>query len=378
MVQPWRVRATGFGAGLPPLGLDDCRGMPQGPGMDEILRRVHGRAGRVSLNRPRALNALTTPMCLQITEALVAWREDPAVALVILDHSGERGFCAGGDIRAVAASGAGDGVEAARFFAAEYRLNELLFRYPKPVVAVMDGVTMGGGVGLSAPTRWRIATERTVWAMPEADIGLFPDVGAGWMLARLAAGAGAWLALTGARLKAANCLALGLATHVVASDRCEALKDALATGGEIAAVLAGFAEPPGPAPIRERLPAIAQAFSQDRVEAILARLAADESDWAAVQQDLLARKCPTTLKVGLRLIREGARRASFAGEMEVEYRVALRMARRPDFAEGVRAVLIDKDGAPRWSPARLDEVTDAMLDELFAPLPADQAWTPLP
>src|SRR5215831_3301818 len=170
----------------------------------EVITRIEGVAGRITLNRPKALNALNADMCVAISEALLAWQDDDAIGSVIIDATGERAFCAGGDIRVVAESGAGDGREARRFFHAEYRMNELLHRYPKPVVAIMDGITMGGGVGISAPARWRVATEKTLWAMPEGDIGLFPDVGAGWHLPRLPGEAGVWLALSGARLKAAD------------------------------------------------------------------------------------------------------------------------------------------------------------------------------
>ena len=161
----------------------------------EVLCRIEGSVGRITLNRPRAIHALTTDMCRRMTEALLAWREDPQVELVLLDHAGERGFCAGGDIRMLAESGAGDGRLAREFFFVEYRLNHLLFEYPKPTLAIMDGITMGGGVGLSRPCRFRVATEQTTFAMPETGIGLFPDVGGGWYLSRMSDHMGLWLAL---------------------------------------------------------------------------------------------------------------------------------------------------------------------------------------
>ena len=346
----------------------------------EVIVRVEDGVGRLSLNRPRALNALTTDMCVTVADALLAWLDDDAVRLVIVDHAGERGFCAGGDIRVVAASGAGDGAEARRFFAAEYRMNELLFRYPKPVAAIMDGITLGGGVGISMPARFRIATERTAWGMPEGDIGLFPDVGAGWSLPRLPGEVGTWLALTGARLRAADCRALGIATHFVESKRIGDLTGALASASvrNLEEILKRFATDPGPSPLAEHRSAIDRLFADDSVEAIVAALRADESEWALAQREVMARKCPTTLKVALRLVREGAARTSFAEEMAAEYRVAVRMSRRPDFIEGVRAVILDKDNAPRWSPAALEDVTPAMLDAIFAPLPPDEEWHPLP
>ena len=361
----------------------------------EVITRVDGFAGHITLNRPRALNALTADMCVAITDALLAWQDDAKVGSVLIDHAGERGFCAGGDIRLVAQSGAGDGAEARRFFASEYRMNELLCRYPKPVVAVMDGITMGGGVGISMPARYRVATERTLWAMPEGDIGLFPDVGAGWYLPRLAGETGTWLALTGARLRAADCLELGIATHLVQSEQVEALKTSIISvcpreGGDPSSGHQPLSELMGPrlrgdirigdgaaAPITDHLPAIDRLFAHDTVEEIFAALGADGSDWALAQHATLARKCPATLKVALRLVREGARRASFVEEMRAEYRVAVRMSRRHDFIEGVRALIVDKDNAPRWSPDSLAGVTDQLVDAIFAELPPGEGWSPI-
>jgi enoyl-CoA hydratase len=340
----------------------------------EVIARIEGVAGRITLNRPRALNALNADMCLAISDALLAWREDGQIGSVIIDGAGERAFCAGGDIRVVAESGKGDGAEARRFFHAEYRMNDLLQRYPKPVVAIMDGITMGGGVGISAPARYRVATEKTMWAMPEGDIGLFPDVGGGWHLSRLPGQAGVWLALTGARLRAADCRALGIATHFVPARELDALKAGLADGGAVEP----FDEAPEPAPISANAEAIDRLFAGGSVEQIMDNLAADGSDWALEQHAILSRKCPATLKVALRLIREGARMTSFADEMTVEYRVAVRMIHRHDFIEGVRAVIVDKDNTPRWDPPSPAGVTDAVLDEIFAPLPPSEEWSPLP
>ncbi len=293
---------------------------------------------------------------------------------MLIDHAGERGFCAGGDIRMLAESGAVDGVAARRFFFTEYRLNELLFRYEKPVVTIMDGVTMGGGVGLSMPARYRVATERTSFAMPETGIGLFPDVGGGWHLPRLPGQAGMWLALTGARIRAADCLALGVATDFVESAKLATLK--AATDPET--VLTELESDPGPAPIAAHRQDIDRLFSGDSVEAIFAALAADPAEWAQAQLATLKTKSPQTLKVAFRQLRQGAHAASFADEMRVEYRIGARVVQRHDFLEGVRAVIVDKDNAPRWSPATVEGVSEAMLDEIFAPLPPAEDWTPLP
>jgi enoyl-CoA hydratase len=342
----------------------------------EVIARIEGRAGRLTLNRPRALHALNTAMCRAITAALLDWLGDPGVELVLIDHAGERGFCAGGDIRAMAAAGANDPQAGAEFFAAEYRMNALLQRYPKPVAAVMDGVTMGGGVGLSIYSRYRIATERTVLAMPETGIGLFPDIGAGWFLPRLAGQTGAWMALTGARLAAVDALHLGLCTHLVDSGRIEALKAAMLREPTEAA-LASFALAPGPAPMATHQAEIDALFAGDTVEAIVAALQGG-SDWARDQARILAAKSPTSMKVALRQLRTIGQRPAFADEMALEYRLACRLIRSPDFQEGVRAVVIDKDNAPRWTPARLEDVTQAALDALFAPFTDQAEWAPIP
>jgi enoyl-CoA hydratase len=350
----------------------------------EVIVSVSNGVGRLTLNRSAALHALNTAMCEIMIEALLAWRDSPAVQAVLIDHAGERGFCAGGDIRMLAESGAGDGAAARRFFFVEYQLNALLFDYPKPVVTIMDGVTMGGGVGLAMPSRYRVATERTNFAMPETGIGLFPDVGGGWHLPRLPGETGMWLALTGARLRGADCLALGVATHFVESGKVAELKETLLSSahndgdGRIREVLARFQSDPGPAPITAQRADIDRLFAGDSVEAIFAALAADPSDWARAQLETLKTKSPQTLKVAFRQLRQGAGMTSFAEEMTVEYRIGARVVQRPDFIEGVRAVIVDKDNAPRWNPASLDGVTEPMLGAIFAPLPVDEEWHALP
>lgn len=351
----------------------------------EVLTRVAGQVGAITLNRPDALHALNTPMCEAMIAALLAWRDDPAVGAVLIDHApGTRGFCAGGDIRMLAESGAGNGVEARRFFHTEYRLNHLIHSFPKPVVALMDGVTMGGGVGLSVHGRFRIATDKTVFAMPETGIGLFPDVGGGWFLPRLKEPElGTWLALTGARLKGQDCVTAGIATHYVPGELLGAVRaqiagaahthdpaTALASG--LDALCEATRKPLTPAP-----GALKPLFGFDTVEEIFAALEAADEDWPRQQLETLKTKSPQTLKVALRQLRAGAACATFAENMAMEYRIGARVVARHDFQEGVRAVIIDKDNAPQWSPAALDGVSAAMLDEIFAPLPADQEWTPL-
>ena len=344
----------------------------------EVLARVQSGLGRLTLNRPKALHALNRAMCDAMIEALLAWRDDDAVKSILIDHAGERGFCAGGDIRMIAESGKGDASEARAFFDTEYKLNHLLFDYPKPVTALVDGIVMGGGVGVSEPADVRIATERTTYAMPETGIGLFPDVGGGWFLPRLPGQTGVWLALTGARLKAADTVFLGIHTHYLPSDALEAFRAILAADpAHPIDVADGLETDAGEPPIEPHLPAIERLFAFDTVEAIFAALEADGSDWALAQLATLKTKSPQSLKVTLRQLRTGATLESFADNMAMEYRLGGRVVRTPDFQEGVRAVIVDKDNAPKWSPADIHGVSDAELDALFAPLPADEEWRPL-
>jgi enoyl-CoA hydratase len=349
------------------------------PTQAEVIVRVEGAVGRLTLNRPQALGALTTNMCALMIDALLAWRSDGRIEAVLIDHAGERGFCAGGDIRALADSAAGDGVAARAFFFTEYRLDHLLFTYPKVVITVMDGVTMGGGVGISWPAQYRIATEHTLFAMPETGIGLFPDVGGSWFLPRLHGASGAWLALTGTRLKAAGCEILGVATDVVPAARLAELESAIvAEPGAIETILTELESDPGRSEMIEHHDRIDRLFGGDTVEAIAEALASDGSEWAAEQLAILRSKSPLSLKTALRQILTGAAMTDFAQAMAMEMRIATRLVAGHDFTEGVRAVILDKDNTPHWDPATLEGVTDAMLDAVFAPLPADQEWSPLP
>jgi enoyl-CoA hydratase len=348
-------------------------------GEPEVIVRVEGKVGRLTLNRPQALHALTTNMIRLLTDALLAWRDDPNVELVLLDHAGERGFCAGGDIRMLAESGAGDGAAAREFFFTEYRLNDLLHGYPRPTVAIMDGVTMGGGVGLSRPCRFRVATERTTFAMPETGIGLFPDVGGGWYLPRMTHHIGLWLALTGARLKAADCELVGVATDCVESKDVADLKARIVEDpAAIETLLTEFERDAGRPALAAHRDEIARLFAGDSVEAIVAALKAADSDWAREQLAVLATKSPQTMKVAFRQLRLGGQTKNFAEHMAMEYRIGARVVQRHDFLEGVRAVIVEKDNAPKWDPPSLEGVSEAMLDSIFAPLPSAEEWSPLP
>ena len=346
----------------------------------DIATRIEGHAGIISLNRPSALHALTLDMVHAMTDVLVKWQASKKVKCIVIDHAEGRGFCAGGDIAFLRNSALNDeGKSGRQFFHDEYQLNHLLFTYPKPVVAFMDGITMGGGVGISQPARFRVATENTRFAMPETGIGLFPDVGGGWYLSRLEGRVGQFLALTGARIAGPGCLALGLASHYIPS---EALADAKARIAvedveRIDGILGTLAVTPPPSKIVETLFQINRHFASDRFEEILASLDADDSDWAMREAATLRSKSPQTCKVALRQLAESMKLDDFADNMAMEYRIASRVLTRPDFAEGVRAVIVDKDNAPKWDPARPEDVTDALLDTIFAALPADEEWKPL-
>jgi enoyl-CoA hydratase len=345
--------------------------------MSDVLTRTEGPLGRIRLNRPKAIHALNTAMCEAMLSALDSWATNPAIEAILIDHAEGRGFCAGGDIRMLAESGAADGVDARRFFHTEYRVNHRLFTYAKPTVAFMDGITMGGGVGLSLPCDFRIATENTRFAMPETGIGLFPDVGAGWYLSRLPGRTGQYLALTGHRLDGAECLALGLATHYLSSEALGQAKQRIAADPQgIAAILSELATPAPDARILVHQGAIDRLFAADVLEEIYQALEADGGDWAGQQLATLKTKSPQTMKVSLRLLHEGRRMATFEDEMRQEYAVGAHVVQRHDFIEGVRAVIVDKDNAPRWQPATPEGVTDHVIDQIFAPLPDDEAWTP--
>jgi len=345
---------------------------------DELLTRTQGAAGYLTLNRPKAIHALTLDMCQAMSAVLSAWLYDPEVKAVILDHSEGRGFCSGGDINLLRQSALEDGgVLGRKFFHDEYQLNHQMFAYPKPVVAFMDGITMGGGVGISQPAKYRVATENTRFAMPETGIGLFPDVGGGWYLSRLEGRIGQFLALTGARLDGAECLWAGLATHYLPSESIPEAKSRIEAGHEIGGVLTALSVKPPEPRIAAFFPLIRKHFASDRLEDVLASLDQDDSEWAAKELATLKMKSPQSCKVSLRQLADSAGLDSFTSNMAMEYRIAARVLTLPDFAEGVRAVIVDKDHAPRWNPATPEAVTEDMLEAIFAPLPANEEWKPL-
>lgn len=346
---------------------------------DEVLISIERGVGRLRLNRPKAIHALTAEMCEAMSQALLKWRTDDSVEVVLIDHAEGRGFCAGGDVVMLAKSGNSDAEEAKRFFWSEYRLNQLLFTYPKPTVAIMNGITMGGGVGIALPCTHRIATENTRLAMPETSIGLFPDVGGGWYLSRLPGRVGQFMVLTGARLDGGECHYLNLATHYVEQAAIEDLVERIMKApARIQGALGAASSSPPPARIEESLSQISRLFAPDRLEDVIAALEGEEGDWAQAELATIRAKSPLSSKVSLRLLAEGLGRSSFTDEMRAEYALAGRVVRTHDFREGVRALLIDKTGDPQWDPATPEGVTDEMLDVLFEPLPPTEEWKPFP
>jgi enoyl-CoA hydratase len=341
----------------------------------DVLFEVRQGVGFITLNRPKALNALTQSMIREISPQLAAWQEDSTVKAVVVRGSGERAFCAGGDVRAVWQAGRDGDRMTQTFFREEYRLNRLIHFFAKPYVALIDGVTMGGGVGLSVHGSHRVAGDRTLLAMPEVGIGLFPDVGGTYFLPRLPGRLGLFLALTGWRLKAADAIYCGLATDYVASDRMEALAEAL-TGIDWAqgdaellvdSVIDRFKADPGPSDLAPQRETIDHCFSARSVESILAALDQVKDGWAAKVAALIRKASPTSLKVTFAQLEKGAT-LGFDAAMVQEYRLSQAFMAGGDFYEGIRALLVDKDNQPQWSPATLDAVTPQAVEAHFAPL----------
>ncbi|WP_043831701.1 enoyl-CoA hydratase/isomerase family protein [Muricoccus aerilatus] len=331
-----------------------------------VVARVEGRAGTILMNRPRALNALDGEMIERLAEAAARFAEDPAVDLVILEGAGGRAFCAGGDVRAIrAAALAGDAATVERFFAEEYALNRRIAEYPKPWISLIDGVCMGGGIGVSVHGSHRVVTEHALMAMPETAIALFPDVGTSYVLPRLPGTPGAmgrWLALTGARLRGAEAVEAGLATHHVPRERLPALREALLAGDASVVERHAAAVPPGA--VEAARAAVEFAFAPGDLSSIMAVLTAQGTDWARAQLDVLHRMSPTSLLVTLELLRRGAT-MDLPACLAMELALTRAVTRHPDFAEGVRAVLVDKDNAPRWSPPAIADVDPAAVLAMF-------------
>jgi enoyl-CoA hydratase len=333
----------------------------------EVLFERRGAIGLITLNRPKALNALTHNMCLLMSAQLKTWATDDAVRTIVIQGAGERAFCAGGDIRALYESGRAGTPYALDFYRDEYQLDALVKHYPKPYVALIRGIDMGGGVGVSMNGSHRVADETMLFAMPETGIGLFPDVGGSYFLPRCPGELGMYLAMTGARLKTADAVLAGLATHFVPAAQREALLARLVAGAAPDDALKALSADPGPAPLAEHRGKIDTVFAAGSVEAILERLERDTSDWARETAATMRTKSPTSLKVAYRQIREGAR-LSFDDCMRMEFRMVNRVVAGHDFYEGVRATIIDKDGAPKWKPSSLAAVSNDDVAAYFAPL----------
>ncbi|MBL6458076.1 enoyl-CoA hydratase/isomerase family protein [Belnapia sp. T6] len=328
-----------------------------------ILMRREGAAGTLLMNRPKTLNALDLEMIRGFQVALDAWTGDPEVKLVVLEGAG-RAFCAGGDVRRVREQAiAGDAAAIEAFFAEEYAVNRGIARFGKPWVSLIDGVCMGGGIGVSVHGRPVVVTETAMLAMPETAIALFPDVGTSHILPQLPGAIGTWLALTGARLRGADAVTAGLASHFVPKERLPALREAL-LGGDVG-VIDRFAEAPPEASFAPHRAAIDRCFDRDTMPAILSALAAERTDWAAEQLKILRRMSPTSLCVSLELLRRGAG-ASLDECLSMELALTRSVVNlHPDFREGVRSVLVDKDGTPHWSPSTIEEVDPAVIARLF-------------
>ncbi len=338
--------------------------------MEDVLFEKRGRVGLITLNRPKALNALTLDMVDAMRATLEAWRHDDGVELVVVRGAGDRAFCAGGDIRALHDSGKAGTPYVIDFYAHEYRLNRVIKRYPKPYIALINGIVMGGGVGVSVHGRARVCGERTMFAMPETGIGLFPDVGGTYFLPRCPGELGMYLGLTGARLDVTDSKYAGIATHIVPGDKHEELIAALSDGGKpYEATLASFAIAlDNKSKVEGLREWIDGHFARDSVEAIFASLEGGTSLFAAETLKSLKTKSPTSLKVAFRQIREG-KDLSFEDCMRLEFRLTNRFMRGHDFYEGVRAVIVEKDNAPKWKPATLQGVDKTAVDAYFAPLP---------
>jgi len=347
----------------------------------DVITVREGLAGRLRLNRPKALHSLNRQMVRDMANALIEWRDDPDVRIILIDHAEGRGFCAGGDVVDISQNVEGHEAAARAFFFDEYRLNHLEYTYAKPGVAFMDGITMGGGVGIACPCRYRVATERTVLAMPETTIGIFPDVGAGRYLSRRRGRLAQFLALTGARLDGAECLRLRLATHYLPSDRLEEAKERIiAQPFRTLAVLDELSEEFIPeARIMGNLARIDRYFASDRLEDILDALdagAAEGDDWAAAEAATVRTKSPMACKVTLKLLVESPYQLHFVDEMRMEFGIMVRLIHHPDFKEGVRARLIDKDNQPQWRPTNPQVIGDRDVEAFFEPLPVEEQWRP--
>jgi enoyl-CoA hydratase len=344
---------------------------------DLIVRR-EGAAGVIRLNRPKAINAMTLEMSLGIDAALDRFETDPQVAVIILEGAGERGLCAGGDIRGLWESSHAKGDLGARFWRQEYIMNARIAKYPKPYVAFMDGLVMGGGVGLAGHASHRVVTDRTKLAMPEVGLGFFPDVGGTWLLSRSPGEIGTYFGLTGQTMNGPDAIHAKFADAVVPAAKWPELREALtkvrqgATAAEISKLIAGFATGETAGPVAARQATIDALFHYDRMEDIVAALKRDGSEFAQATLKTLGEKSPRGMVVTLKLLRLAREARSLEECLVREYRAANEVFRSDDFREGVRAAVIDKDRNPKWSPPRIEDVTPEMVAPYFAEIGADE------
>lgn len=334
----------------------------------DVIVRELGALRRITLNRPEALNAITLDMAVTMTAFMRQWANDPAVGAVLIDGAGERAFCAGGDIRALYDAAKSGGSLPAQFWATEYKLNVLIARYPKPVIAIMDGLVMGGGVGLSAHAAHRVVTNRSAVAMPEVGIGFFPDVGVSFPLARAPGCVGSYLALTGNRAGPADAIYCGLADVHIGAPRLAEIPVALAdcrTSEHVRAGLAELSTSPTPDGLPAARPWIDRCYSADRVEDIVDRLRDSSEEPARAALQSMRRASPTSLKITLRNLRQAASFKRVEECFRQDYRIALACVAGLDFIEGIRAAIVDKDRKPVWRPDTLEAVTPEIVERHF-------------
>ncbi|MFD7325981.1 enoyl-CoA hydratase/isomerase family protein [Streptomyces sp. NPDC059875] len=339
-----------------------------------VLVRTEGRAGFITLNRPKAINALTHAMVQRVDEALTAWEDDPAIATVVIEGAGDRGLCAGGDIRSIHDDARSGGRASVDFWRDEYRLNARIARYPKPYVAFMDGIVMGGGVGVSAHGSVRLVTERSRVAMPETGIGFAPDVGGTYLLSRAPGELGTHLALTGAQAGAADALLTGLADHFVPSDELPRLAEEL-TRAPAHEVVRRFSQPAPPGELAGRREWIDACYAAETVEAVVDRLIDSGVPEAKETATTLLGRSPVALKVTLAAIRRARRLDTLESALDMEFRLSCAALTSADLVEGIRAQVIDKDRDPHWSPPTLAEVTDDAVARYFAPAGAPEPFS---
>jgi len=339
---------------------------------DDIHIRTIGKAGRITLTRPQALNAMTYEMCMSIGRSLDEWEKDDAVSIIIIDAEGSKSFCAGGDIADLYKTGmAGDFAYGQKFWADEYRINAKIKNYPKPYIAIMDGIVMGGGVGISAHGSHRIVTENTLFAMPECGIGLVPDVGGNFFLSRAKGAIGEYLGATGARLKASDCIYAGIADYYVPDEDLETLTIKLETTGDLS-IINQFSRECVPGNLALNQKTIDTHFAKTDAKAIITSLEADGDDWELNAAKLMRRNCPLSVACGVEIVRAARNSQTIEDILKLEYRFTHRSMEHGDFLEGIRAQIIDKDRKPNWKPSTLEELTQDKINSMLGSLGADE------